>query len=108
MKKLTLCIMTALLLLAFVPMQLNAEPETYTSPKATTETEVVMSDKAVALMDRLEEIEAMDKSDLTSAEKRELRKEVRDIKKEVKELGGGVYISVGAAILIVLLLILIL
>jgi len=98
--------MTALLLLAFVPMQLNAEPETYTSPEATTE--VVMSDNAVALMDRLEEIEAMDKSDLTSAEKREMRKEVRDIKKDLKELSGGVYISVGAAILIVLLLILIL
>jgi hypothetical protein len=106
MKKLTLSIMTALLLMAFVPRQLNAEPETYTSSKATTE--VVMSDEAVALMDRLEEIESMDKSDLTSAEKRELRKEVRDIKKELKELSGGVYISVGAAIIIVLLLILIL
>lgn len=108
MKKLTFCITIALLLLAFVPMQLNAEPETYSLPKATTETEVVMSDEVVVMMDRLEEIEAMDKSDLNSAEKKELRKEVRDIKKELKELGGGVYISVGAAILIVLLLILIL
>jgi len=98
--------MTALLLLAFVPMQLNAEPESNSSAKDATE--VVMSDEAVALMDRLEEIESMDKSDLNSAEKRELRKEVRDIKKELKELSGGVYISVGAAILIVLLLILIL
>lgn len=98
--------MTALLLLAFVPMQLNAEPENNSSAKDATE--VVMSDEAVALMDRLEEIESMDKSDLTSSEKRELRKEVRDIKKELKELSGGVYISVGAAILIVLLLILIL
>jgi hypothetical protein len=106
MKKLTLLIMTALLLLAFVPMQLNAEPESNSSAKDATE--VVMSDEAVALMDRLEEIESMDKSDLNSAEKRELRKEVRDIKKELKELSGGVYISVGAAILIVLLLILIL
>lgn len=95
--------MTALLLLAFVPMQLNAEPENNSSPKATTE--VVMSDEAAALMDRLEEIEAMDKSDLNSSERKELRKEVRDIK---KELGSGLYISVGAAILIVLLLILLL
>ena len=98
--------MAALLLLAFVPMQLNAEPESNSSAKDATE--VVMSDEAVALMDRLEEIESLDKSDLNSAEKRELRKEVRDIKKELKELSGGVYISVGAAILIVLLLILIL
>lgn len=100
--------MTALLLLAFVPMQLNAEPETYALPVALTETEIATSDEAVVLMDRLEEIEAMDKTDLNSAEKRELRKEVRDIKKELKELSGGVYISVGAAILIVLLLILLL
>jgi Ribonuclease G/E len=106
MKKLTLCIMTALLLLAFVPMQLNAEPETYTSPKATTE--VMMTLEETALMDRLEEINAMDKSDLSSSDRKELRKEVRDIKKELKERSGGVYISVGAAILIVLLLILIL
>jgi Ribonuclease G/E len=98
--------MTALLLLAFVPMQLNADPETGSSPKATTE--VVMSDEAIVLMDRLDEIKAMDKTDLNSAERKELRKEVRDIKKELKEMNGGVYISVGAAIIIILLLILIL
>ena len=98
--------MTALLLLAFAPMQLNAEPETGTSPKASTE--VVMSDEAVALMDRLDEINAMDKSELSLVERKELRKEVRDIKKDLKEMGSGIYISVGAAILIVLLLILLL
>jgi hypothetical protein len=106
MKKLSLCLIAALLLLAFIPMQLKAEPGTESFPKAKTE--VVVSVEAVALMDRLDVIEAMDKSDLSSAEKRELRKEVRDIKRELKELGGGVYISVGAAIIIVLLLIILL
>jgi len=95
--------MTALLLLVFVPMRLNAEPENNSSTK--DETEVVISDEAVALMDRLEEIEAIDKSNLTPAEKRKLRKEVRGIKKELKELSGGIYISAGALIVILLLII---
>jgi hypothetical protein len=98
--------MTALLLFTFVPMHLNAEPEKTSSAKDATE--IVMSEEALVLIDRMDEIKAMDKSLLSSAEKKELRKEVRDIKKELKELGGGVYISVGAAILIVLLLILLL
>ena len=50
----------------------------------------------------------MDKTALKSAEKRELRKEVRSIKKEISNLGGGVYISVGAIIIILLLLIILL
>jgi hypothetical protein len=52
----------------------------------------------------------MDMKTLNSAEKKELRKEVRTIKSDIKAInnGGGVYISVGAAILIVLLLILLL
>lgn len=57
---------------------------------------------------RLEEIKAMDKSNLGSSEKREMRKEVRSIKKQLSDIGGGVYISVGALIIIILLLIILL
>jgi len=75
-------------------------------------TEVVLNPvdaaKVKVLELRLNEINEMDKSDLKSAEKRELRKEVRSIKKQVSELGGGVYISVGAIIIIILLLIILL
>lgn len=60
------------------------------------------------LTQRLEEIRAMDKSELTRMEKKNLRKEVRGMKKEMKELKGGVYLSVGAIIIVVLLLILLL
>ena len=53
-------------------------------------------------------IDAMDKSELSAPEKKELRKEVRSIKKELRDISGGVYLSVGAVIIIILLLILLL
>jgi hypothetical protein len=64
--------------------------------------------RAQQLIQRLEVINAMDKSEMTRLEKKSLRKEVRDIKKEMKTISGGVYLSVGAIIIIILLLILLL
>jgi hypothetical protein len=64
--------------------------------------------KVQVMLDRLEEIKEMDKSNLTRAEKKELRVEVRTIKSELRSSGNGVYLSIGAIILIVLLLILLL
>jgi hypothetical protein len=61
---------------------------------------------ATSLKNRLEEIKAMDKTELSGAEKKALRKEVRAIKKELAAVSGGVYLSIGAIILIVLLIIL--
>ena len=58
------------------------------------------------LTNRLEEIKAMDKDNLSRPERRELRREVKAIKKT--QDGGGVYISVGALILIIILLIILL
>ena len=60
------------------------------------------------LNERLDEIKALDKSKLTKIERKNLRKEVREIKKELAVAGGGIYLSVGALVLIGLLLILLL
>ena len=106
MKKLTLFIATAMLLFVFIPIQLKAGTDTEPAAKATTETIEVTEVEVIEA--RLEEIKEMDKSELTSVEKRELRKEVRTLKSDLKTLGGGIYISVGGAILIVLILILLL
>ncbi len=62
---------------------------------------------------RVTEIRAMDKSHLTSNEKKELRTELKNMRKEANAMsaangGGGIYLSVGAIIIIILLLILIL
>ena len=64
--------------------------------------------RALELQTRLQEIQAIDKKGLTRIEKKELRHEVREIKKELAAMSGGVYLSIGAIILIALLLILLL
>jgi hypothetical protein len=50
----------------------------------------------------------MDKTKLNASEKKNLRKELKATKNRLKEISGGVYISVGAVILIVILLIILL
>lgn len=57
------------------------------------------------MIDRLNEIKEMDKSSLTRTERKELRKEVRTIKKDIRSSGSGLYISTGAIIIILLLII---
>ncbi len=57
---------------------------------------------------RVNQIRDMDKSQLTRADKRALRAELRSLKAESNSNGGGIYLSVGAIIIIILLLILIL
>lgn len=60
------------------------------------------------LTQRLIEVKATDRSTLTSEEKKALRQEKKELKKELKAISGGVYISVGALILILILLIILL
>jgi hypothetical protein len=60
------------------------------------------------LLNRLNEIKAMTKQNLSRSEKKDLRKEVKEIRKELKAAKNGIYLSVGAIIIIVLLLILLL
>lgn len=106
MKKITLYFLTIIALLSFTPMSSMANPEKSTIP--TEKVEKVESAEAQVMISRLEEIKSMDKSNMSSKEKKALRKEVRSIKKSLAELNGGVYLSVGAIIIIVLLLILLL
>jgi hypothetical protein len=55
---------------------------------------------------RVEEIRDMDKNDMTKAEKRELRSELKAIKKEMRDSGGVIYIGGATLILIIILIIL--
>jgi hypothetical protein len=66
------------------------------------------ADKAKILLSRLYEIKGMNKSSLASADKAVLRKEVKSIGTQLKSLDDGIYLSVGAIIIIALLLILLL
>jgi len=101
MKKFTLGLATAMLLLTFTPAQVRAEA------KPTPISTPVESPEVRAMLNRLEEINAIDKSTLKPAEKKELRKEVRTIKRDLKAT-GGVYLSVSALLLVIILLIILL
>lgn len=57
---------------------------------------------------RVEEIKAMDLKSLSRSDRKELKNELLKLKKEAKVMKGGVYLSVGAIIIIILVLILIL
>jgi len=75
---------------------------------AVVKTENKLSAEDVArLTKRVEEIRSMDKSEMTSVEKRELRKEVKGIKENVRKNGEVIYISGGTLLLIILIIILI-
>jgi hypothetical protein len=106
MKKITACLMTTLMLLAFLSTPLKAITTTF--PITTATTPPIESAAVNALMIRLGEIKAMDKSNLSSSEKKQLRKETRTIKRELRKSSGGIYFSVGAIIVILVLLILLL
>ena len=106
MKKIAFCLMATFLSLTFVPLQSNAKSNVEPSSKIVS-TPAAQAE-ADALVLRLNEIKNMDKTNMPSPEKRKLRKEVRTIDHRLKELGGYIYISVGAAIIIVLLLIILL
>ncbi len=74
----------------------------------TSKTNSTENTRAQVLTQRLEDIRGMNKSEMTRLEKKSLRNEVKDIKKEMKVMSGGVYLSVGAIIIVILLLILLL
>jgi hypothetical protein len=132
MKKLNLVFLTAAVLL-LGQTYVNAEE---TLDKVTTKEARILETSNIETADtrlaevntvsivekmeaRLLEINSMDFSEMSTAEKRELRKEVRSIKSEMDALakgdaqakaqgeeirGSGIYISTGALIIILLLI----
>ncbi|MEQ8582520.1 MAG: hypothetical protein RIC30_14905 [Marinoscillum sp.] len=69
-------------------------------------THPISAEESNLLLLRLDEIKAMDKGEMSSMEKKALRKEVKSIQGRLAT--GGVYVSVGALIIIILLLIILL
>ena len=72
--------MTTFIFLSFVPTQSKAATETKTVPVTSIVTAEAAKDNADLV--RLNEIKAMDLSTLNRSEKKELRKEVREIKND--------------------------
>lgn len=99
MKKIAYFLSMLMLLTALAPAAIakGESPEKEPSPEEEARLE--------QLDERVQEIKAMDLKAMDKDERKEIRNELRDINKEAKALGGGVYISAGALIVILLLLI---
>jgi hypothetical protein len=106
MKNLTVSFTMAFLFLTGSPMQMKAI--TVSTIGTTEPIKAAEQAQADVMITRLNEIKEMDKSNLTRGEKKQLRQETRAIKKNLKDIGQGVYLSAGAIVIIILLLILLL
>lgn len=109
MKKITISLLTVCLLMAFNPFASTAS----TIAPISVPTEMPSTPpSAEALNARFLEIKTMDKSNLSGSERKALRQEKREIKRALKKGGsissGGIYLSAGAVILIVILIIVLL
>lgn len=102
-KKITTVILVAVMALATPKQSMASNVD-----DSTAAIENVAAARSVALTNRMNEIKAMDRSSLNSSEKKELRMELKSMKKEMKHSNDGVYLSVGAIIIIILLLIILL
>jgi hypothetical protein len=95
-------IVLGFMLILFLSLQPATAKNTSVDPVAATTEEKAAVQQ---MMNRLQEIKAMDKSDLKPAERKALRKEVRGIREKMAETSGGIYLSAGALIIIIILLI---
>jgi len=82
----------------------------------TQNSKIETEDCRLMLSSRLEEIRSMDKSQLNSSEKKELKKELKAIQNDIKATqktmktngNGGVYISLTGLLIIIILLVILL
>jgi hypothetical protein len=102
-KNLFKCVLVVILISVAPTLQAN---DVVTPLRNSRQSEAPSVAEIQKLTERLEEIKAMDISNMSNKEKRALRKEVKATEKAMQS--SGVYISVGGLIIIILLLILLL
>lgn len=83
---------------------LSAKSHNETAPM--TKTEMSAKENSNILINRINEINAMDKSKLSKKEKSLLKSELKRMKNQVHSARNGIYISTGAVLLIILIIIL--
>lgn len=99
---------TALFLVLAMALSFGGYAAPTSSEVPATNTSAANEAEMQQMMNRLEEIKAMDLENMPRSEKRKYAKEVKQIQKKMNAVGGGVYISAGALIIIIILLILVL
>ena len=93
-------------LLAPTTFGTNSNSESKNLTNSNKKENKLSEEEVSRLTKRVEEIRDMDKSNLTVIEKRELRKELKTTKENVRKDGGYIYVSAGTVIIILLLIIL--
>jgi hypothetical protein len=104
-------ILVVLLMLGMVPANVQAKKmdNSVISAKVAGMTKEQKVQEIAYMQARAKEISEMDFSKLSAEQRKSLRDELKGMKKDAKDIGGGgVYISVGALILIIVLLIILL
>jgi hypothetical protein len=97
--------MVMLVMISCSSLFAGSNPSASVPPVTTSSVPVDMT----PVLARLNEIKAMDMSTMSAKERKELRREVRTIREQVKAADSqGVYLSLGAILIIILLLVLIL
>lgn len=102
MKKIHFCLIIMLLLS-------TVQSTVFASEKNRSSDDVSINEMPAALkktLNRLEEIKAMDKSFMSRLEKRELRKELRTNKANLKAKDNSVFLSIGGIVIITLVMVL--
>ena len=109
MKRLSILLM--FLLITAPAFSFNEPNSEVKSAEPVENTQPFTAEEVAAIEARIVEIKEMDKSELSRVEKKALRVELRDMKREIRERDehhhreGGIYISTGALLLIILLII---
>jgi hypothetical protein len=97
------------LTVALSVIAINTNAALVATSQPSEETQERTDSRLAEIKQRVEEIRAMDKSQLSRMERKELRRELKNMKKEVRARGkGSVFISAMAIIAGILLIILIL
>lgn len=105
MKKITIYLVALILVLGAFPTKTDAK---LFKKDAVKNESTIESAKLNAMFARLNAIKEMDKSAMSSSERKALRMEVRGMRSEIRANNNGVYLSIGAILIVVLLLIILL
>lgn len=73
------------------------------NPELTPEQQLRLEE----IQERVTDIKALDFGEMSKGELKEVKVELKELKKEAKKNGGGIYLSVGAIVIILLVLILV-
>ncbi len=106
MKKIYLFLVAICLSLSILPIQSKAA---FVLPETTNIVDNAKEPTEINGMQlKLNAVNAIDNANITFTERKSLKTEIRSMKQSLSEMGGGIYLSVGAIILIIILLIILL